>query len=943
MGLSEFFKNLSIKRIFRLLKSKEFNDCYIAYPKKHPTSFIIPDNVCTLHERYNQNFSGNHSHIVEFIGGKNLREVLWHRMHPNYNFDEPVSLFWASKKIETVDMSACDFFEEIITDSFRGSSIKKFIGGKGLKKFGFAVFADTNNFQVLDLSRCENLQYVSNAVTMWAKDYIRFHKNVRIDPIDPNQINILHCKDIEVPICVTEIPAKAAGQKLERLSFQEDSNLLSINPLAFINAIGLRYADFSNCTNYSNGFDGTNGEYQFKKVVSNFKNVEYLHLPPTVTSITANYFENNKSLKTIKASGIRTICKDAFKIYREGSLLKTLTVDLSNCYKLEKIEEGAFDQSVEKIILPPHYNIGAETIFAFNVPTIITEENGVKIAVMDSDASLQKSSDIKEELKKDFIVKEELERIKLFEKKCDLIEYALKNQSGIDAEFILTDISKLIKTEEEQETYNKLAIRVSTKIENDKQEALKNSKKLQEDIIKQHIIDFENKTKSTKNAIENRSGSDAQIELDALTNIAITDDEKQLCKELKAKVDTKISAEIERKRAEEARKKAEAEAKAKAKAEAEAKAKAKAESEAKARAEAKAKEEAKAKVSATQTEKPAPVSAPTPAKTHTHAEIEAFKNALSKAENGDNDSKIKIAECYERGVGVDINPQKAFEWYIKGGLDYNNWSKGHAFMGDCYYDGVITTTNLEKAYYHYLIFYTIYHDNSASTEETKQKVYFCKKRILELLATVPGIKNTARGYLNYVMPTLGKPVYVKDLAKSIQEKTNEAVYSMYHTKHICTTVEYTHSNLKTTTDGDKYVDNLTFMFEAVGPLEYLGRDYLSSNANAEIEAFREGLRKIGWDEYYFNEINPKNLTAYDREIYYRLKEYQRSAYDSHSYAISSAGSEAYRKKADYATLSIWDEYSLCDKLVKVKDPETREKIYVKVIGGYKIQYKFKSK
>ncbi|GBB84158.1 hypothetical protein RclHR1_01080014 [Rhizophagus clarus] len=73
----------------------------------------------------------------------------------------------------------------------------------------------------------------------------------------------------------------------------------------------------------------------------------------------------------------------------------------------------------------------------------------------------------------------------------------------------------------------------------------------------------------------------------------------------------------------------------------------------------------------------------------------AFKLSKKLAEECASGMK-NLGYCYEKGIGTDINEQKAFELYQKS-ADLGN-SIGIKNLGQCYYEGIGTDTDKQKAF-----------------------------------------------------------------------------------------------------------------------------------------------------------------------------------------------------------------------------------------------------
>ena len=74
---------------------------------------------------------------------------------------------------------------------------------------------------------------------------------------------------------------------------------------------------------------------------------------------------------------------------------------------------------------------------------------------------------------------------------------------------------------------------------------------------------------------------------------------------------------------------------------------------------------------------------------------EAVKLYTKAAEKGDDDGMWRLALCYQKGKGVEQNPQKAFEWF-KQSADKNN-SNGLCDLGVCYHYGYGVEKNYKRA------------------------------------------------------------------------------------------------------------------------------------------------------------------------------------------------------------------------------------------------------
>lgn len=73
----------------------------------------------------------------------------------------------------------------------------------------------------------------------------------------------------------------------------------------------------------------------------------------------------------------------------------------------------------------------------------------------------------------------------------------------------------------------------------------------------------------------------------------------------------------------------------------------------------------------------------------------AVKLYTKAAEKGDDDGMWRLARCYQKGKGVEENPQKAFEWF-KQSADKNN-SNGLCNLGVCYHYGYGVEKNYKRA------------------------------------------------------------------------------------------------------------------------------------------------------------------------------------------------------------------------------------------------------
>ena len=73
----------------------------------------------------------------------------------------------------------------------------------------------------------------------------------------------------------------------------------------------------------------------------------------------------------------------------------------------------------------------------------------------------------------------------------------------------------------------------------------------------------------------------------------------------------------------------------------------------------------------------------------------AVKLYTKAAEKGDDDGMWRLARCYQKGKGVEENPQKAFEWF-KQSADKNN-SNGLCDLGVCYHYGYGVEKNYKRA------------------------------------------------------------------------------------------------------------------------------------------------------------------------------------------------------------------------------------------------------
>ena len=81
-----------------------------------------------------------------------------------------------------------------------------------------------------------------------------------------------------------------------------------------------------------------------------------------------------------------------------------------------------------------------------------------------------------------------------------------------------------------------------------------------------------------------------------------------------------------------------------------------------------------------------------------------FENLTDSAENNPYNSNImKLAKCYEKGVGVQKDLQKAFEWYVCAA----EYGYGEAFkiVGDFYYKGELVPQDKSNALEWYIKFY----------------------------------------------------------------------------------------------------------------------------------------------------------------------------------------------------------------------------------------------
>ncbi len=75
----------------------------------------------------------------------------------------------------------------------------------------------------------------------------------------------------------------------------------------------------------------------------------------------------------------------------------------------------------------------------------------------------------------------------------------------------------------------------------------------------------------------------------------------------------------------------------------------------------------------------------------------AFELLLKSASLGYDVSYSPVADCYAKGIGVDKNPQLAFQYYLKNANDGLGGYAAMASVGDCYYSGFGTPRDLKSA------------------------------------------------------------------------------------------------------------------------------------------------------------------------------------------------------------------------------------------------------
>ena len=71
-----------------------------------------------------------------------------------------------------------------------------------------------------------------------------------------------------------------------------------------------------------------------------------------------------------------------------------------------------------------------------------------------------------------------------------------------------------------------------------------------------------------------------------------------------------------------------------------------------------------------------------------------------KAYEGDTRAMNNLGVCYERGVGVKVNLQQAFEWYMKAAVLGDVY--GCFNVGECYYHGKGVEQSEEQAFLWYM-------------------------------------------------------------------------------------------------------------------------------------------------------------------------------------------------------------------------------------------------
>ena len=67
-----------------------------------------------------------------------------------------------------------------------------------------------------------------------------------------------------------------------------------------------------------------------------------------------------------------------------------------------------------------------------------------------------------------------------------------------------------------------------------------------------------------------------------------------------------------------------------------------------------------------------------------------------KAYEGDTRAMNNLGVCYERGTGVKVNLEMAFEWYMKAAEQGDVY--GCFNVGECYYHGKGVKQNAEQAF-----------------------------------------------------------------------------------------------------------------------------------------------------------------------------------------------------------------------------------------------------
>ncbi len=308
-----------------------------------------------------------------------------------------------------------------------------------------------------------------------------------------------------------------------------------------------------------------------------------------------------------------------------------------------------------------------------------------------------------------------------------------------------------------------------------------------------------------------------------------------------------------------------------------------------------------------------------------------FDADLKKAQAGDIIACLNVAECYQLGIGVKKDAAKAFEWYVKGELDYTVQHKGHAFMGDCYYDGTVTSRNWSKACEHYKAFYSQWYSDPTLSTTDMINIEKAQRRYTEIERIEPSTMIGA-GRTVFSGSYSGRTVDVKTMLKEIENKIDAGTHNNY--RDIYTSVSCDFGGTSKEYSGYS-VTNLVIILDVNGSVDGLGKKMLGSGAYRGRADFEEGLRKLGMSEYDFNEISASDLPASQRSDYYRLKELQQAAHDGDNYNVMSAGTAAYKKIAQKAISEVWDKYRDYTKQVRTgfKDAAVR--------GGYKIRYNFK--